>query len=144
VDAITWYVDDRTSAHNRAGDWTGNQLVVLADSSTVVTGAAYDPAAPRNPPLSMPTNGIDVHLTHFLAGDNATPTADLSNADPENVFGGSGTDMGNAVALDPSKGTNVYVAGSTTSADLPTTSGVVQQTYGGGSTTGFVGQASVS
>jgi hypothetical protein len=91
----------------------------------------------------MPTNGIDVHMTHFLGTDNATPTAGLSDADPENVFGGSGTDIGNAVALDPSKATNVYVAGSTSSADLPTTPGVVQVTYGGGSTTGFIGQASV-
>ncbi len=141
--AYRYYVDDRTPDHNRVGDWTGNGLVVLADGSTIVTGATYDPAAPNKPPLSMPSNGIDVHMTHFLPTDDGTPTAKLIDVDPENTFGGSGTDVGNAVALDPTNASNVYVVGNTTSTDLPTTAGVVQPTYGGGSSTGFVGQASV-
>jgi len=144
VDAYTWYVDDRTPQHNRAGDWTGTGLVVLPDGSTIVTGAAYDPAAPNDPPLSMPTNGIDIHLTHFLASDNATPTAGLLDADPQNTFGGSGTDIGMALALDPTNPNNVYVVGSTDSIDLPTGPTVMEPAYGGRSPTGFVGQASVT
>ncbi len=143
VDALRWYVDDRTPAHNRVGDWTSNGLVVLADGSTIVTGAAYDPAAPNSPPLSLPSKGIDVHLTHFTPTDDNTVNTQNSDGDPENIFGGSGTDMGTAVALDPTKPANVYVVGSTTSTDLPTSSGVLQPTYRGGSTTGFIGQASV-
>jgi hypothetical protein len=138
-----WYVDDRTADHNRAGDWTGNGLVVLPDGSTIVTGAAYDPVAPSNPPLSMPTSGIDVHMTHFLASDSATPDAGLLDADPENVFGGSGTDQGYAVSRDPTNANNVYVVGSTTSIDLLTTPGVFEPTYVGSTSTGFVGQASI-
>jgi hypothetical protein len=145
-----WYVDDRTPDHNRIGDWTATGLVVLPDGSTIVTGAAYDPAAPNNPPLSMPTSGVDVHMTHFVAGDNFTSTADrsstdpLANGDPENTFGGSGTDLGLAVALDPTNPNNVYVVGVTNSSDLPTSPGVLQPTHGGGTTTGFVGQVSVA
>jgi hypothetical protein len=94
--------------------------------------------------LSLPSNGIDVHMSHFTPTDDSTVTAQVSGqGDPENLFGGSGIDVGNAVALDPTNPTNVYVVGSTNSTDLPTSSGVVEPAYPGTSTTGFVGQASV-
>jgi hypothetical protein len=145
----SWFVDDRSGSQNagRVGDWTGNALVVLSDGSVIVTGAAYDPAAGTNQgdPASVATKGIDVQVTHFAATDDAT-TQNM-DGDPENVFGGKGTDNGNAAALDPTSTTspyNVYVAGSTTSADLPTTSAVFSQTYSGTKPTGFVGQFSVA
>jgi hypothetical protein len=143
LDAFRYYVDDRTPDYNRVGDWTGNDLVTLPDGSSIVVGAAYDPAAPNNPPVSMPTNGTDVHMTHFVITDDGTPTADLASADPENTFGGSGTDIALAAALDPTNPANVYVVGSTDSIDLPTSSGALLPAYSGGSTTGFVGQATV-
>jgi hypothetical protein len=145
----TWFVDDRSGSASaaRAGDWTGNNLVVLSDGSVIVTGAAYDPAAGMNTgdPHSVPTKGIDVQVTHFSATDDST-TQNM-DGDPENVFGGKGTDIGNAVAVDPNASTtpyNVYVVGNTTSTDLPTTSAVLSQTYSGTNQTGFVGQVSVA
>ncbi|HLJ94432.1 MAG TPA: hypothetical protein VKU02_14695 [Gemmataceae bacterium] len=144
LDANHMWVDNRISpAFTRVGDWTGNDVTVLPDGSSLVTGAAYDPAAGTGTdPTARPTKGIDVHVTHFLSNDQTT----VQNADhaPENIFGGSGTDIGNALTFDPNNPTNVYVVGSTTSKDLPTTSGVVQPIYGGSSTTGFVAQLTVS
>jgi hypothetical protein len=151
LDGNTWFVDNRsgnaTPATARIGDWQGNSLVVLPDGSAIVGGAAYDPAAgtAMGDPTSKPTQGIDVTITHFGVGDgNTTQNGD---GDPENDFGGSGTDVGTAIALDPNASAspyNVYVVGTTTSSDLPTTSGVVQQTFAGGTTTGFVGAASIA
>jgi hypothetical protein len=144
-----WSVDNRKAPlAGRAGDWEGNALVVLADGSTIVVGAAYDPAAGTGAgdPASIPSMGIDVTMTHFVVtDDNTTQNTD---GDPENIFGGSGTDIGLAAAIDPTMTTqtsnvNIYVLGNTTSADLPTTSGVIQPSYAGGSTTGFVGQATI-
>jgi RHS repeat-associated protein len=57
-------------------------------------------------------------------------------------LGGSAADVANALALD-SNG-NIYLAGLTNSTDLPVTSGVLQRTYGGGSTDGFVAEISAN
>jgi hypothetical protein len=142
---FVWFVDDRTAAANRVGDWTGNNLLVLPDGSSIVTGAAFDLAAGAGNPTSVPTNGIDVHITHFTADDQST--TQNPDGDPEGIFGGSGTDIGNAIAVDPSGGTSpfhVYVVGSTSSTDLPTTPGVVVPSYSGTNATGFLGLASVA
>jgi hypothetical protein len=146
-----WWVDNRVDG-TRIGDWAGNGLIILPDESAIVVGAAYDQAAGTGlgDPASLPTKGVDVTITHFVsttAGGVDSATTQNGDGDPENVFGGSGTDVGTALALDPTSSAspyNVYVVGSTTSTDLPTTSGVVQPTYAGSSTTGFVGQASVA
>ncbi|HEV2418706.1 MAG TPA: SBBP repeat-containing protein [Terriglobia bacterium] len=51
--------------------------------------------------------------------------------------GGTGYDKGTGIALDPSG--NIYVAGYTSSANFPTTSGVFQKSYqGGGNSEAFV------
>jgi uncharacterized protein (TIGR03437 family) len=54
-------------------------------------------------------------------------------------FGGSDNDIGNAIAIDHTG--NVWIAGSTTSADLPVTAGAFQNTLKG-STNGFVAKLS--
>jgi hypothetical protein len=46
------------------------------------------------------------------------------------VLGGSGTQAASAIARDPNSGV-VYIAGSTSSTDLPVTAGVIQPTAGG-------------
>src|SRR5207249_2188486 len=59
LDGTTWFVDDRSGSNplTRVGDWTGNAIVALADGSTIVTGAAYDPAAGAGDHTSMPSKG---------------------------------------------------------------------------------------
>jgi hypothetical protein len=51
-------------------------------------------------------------------------------------LGGSGDDIGLGIAMDPSG--NPYVVGTSFSTNFPTTSGAIQQTYGGGSDDAFV------
>jgi hypothetical protein len=48
------------------------------------------------------------------------------------------------VAQDPNNANNIYVVGTTNSADLPASAGVVQPKNGGTGTTGFVGQLNVA
>ena len=50
-------------------------------------------------------------------------------------LGGSGTDLGNAIAIDGSTPPNAYVTGSTTSTDFFTTPTAFQPTYGGNNLT---------
>ena len=57
---------------------------------------------------------------------------------PENTFGGSGTDVGNAVIPDPMNPGSVIVVGTTQSDDFPTTPNALQPTYGGGLSDGFI------
>jgi hypothetical protein len=52
------------------------------------------------------------------------------------TVGGSGQDGGSGIAVRPAN--TVYIAGRTTSADFPVTSGVFQETYGGGASDGLV------
>jgi hypothetical protein len=122
----TWSVMDNSV---RDGDWTGNGLVVNAANEPIVTGAALDLNGP------MPTNGVDAHVTHFGPNGNVTQAG---TSRPENTFGGSDMDVGNAVILDPSNPGSVLVVGTTHSNDFPTTSKAMQQTYGGGSSDGFL------
>jgi hypothetical protein len=55
-------------------------------------------------------------------------------------LGGSGHDMGNAIDLDNAG--NVYIIGQTSSMDFPTTSGVYDRSYGGGTYDIFVSKLS--
>src|SRR5262249_32039513 len=57
VDAFRWYVDPRDGSPSRSGDWQASSLVVLADGSSIVGGAAYDLSAGSNSgdPASIPT-----------------------------------------------------------------------------------------
>src|SRR5262249_26776537 len=73
----------------------------------------------------------------FVARLNARLTA-LRQA---TYLGGSGGDEGDALAIAPTTG-EVYVAGSTSSADFPGTAGGAQSVIGGGTTDVFVARLS--
>ena len=65
-------------------------------------------------------------------------TGDLSTVLFSTYFGGSGDDACFVLAISPTTG-NLYVAGGTTSTDLPgNTTGVINSSYQGGITDGFV------
>jgi hypothetical protein len=137
----TWQVADNNT---RDGDWTGNGLIVNANNEPIVAGAALDPTGSSS---FAPTKGLDVQVTHFGASGSTTQAG--TNR-PENTFGGSGTDMGNAVIPDPSNPGSVIVVGTTGqnpmnpgTDDFPTTPNALQPTYGGGPSDGFVASVPV-
>src|SRR5215475_796057 len=72
--------------------------------------------------LAIGASMTDVFVTKL----NPTGTALVYSI----YIGGSGTDGGRGIAVDPSG--NAYVAGFTTSTDFPTTAGAFQPQHGGG------------
>ena len=89
---------------------------------------------------------IDAASNIYVTGDTTIPGATnafvnkLNNTGSNLLFttslGGSGSDVGYAIALDASN--NMYVAGATTSTDFTAGWPASQSVYGGGSTDGFV------
>jgi hypothetical protein len=69
---------------------------------------------------------------NFVSGGSYTPTVFYST-----YLGGTGDDVITGVAVSP-KGTAATVAGNTTSTNFPTSTGVIQPAYGGGSSDVFV------
>jgi hypothetical protein len=67
-----------------------------------------------------------------VSGGSYTPTVFYST-----YLGGTGDDVITGVAVG-AKGGNATVAGNTTSTNFPTTTGVIQPTYGGGAADVFV------
>lgn len=127
-----WVVTDGMPTPTRIGDWTGNGIAVNAAGEPIVVGAAFDPLGDDTFPA---TKGVDVHVTHFGASGT---TAQLPDGRPENTFGGSSVDIGNAIILDPANSNNAIVVGMTQSSDFPTTAGVYAPNYVGGASDGFV------
>src|SRR5207253_4949723 len=101
-------------------------------ANVYVTGRTQDLA-----PLFFPTvNAIQPNYgggleDAFVAKINASGSAFVYST----FLGGSGDDVGQAIALDSSG--NVYVTGYTTSTNFPTSS-PLQPTFGGGSSDAFV------
>ncbi len=63
-------------------------------------------------------------------------SSNLSTLDWSTYLGGTGTEAAYGIKLDNNN--NVYVTGGSTGANFPTTSGVLNQTYQGGLTDGFI------
>jgi hypothetical protein len=112
-------------------------LGIAVDSLGAAYVAGYSTLSsfPNNPPGARTTNagGEDA----FVAKLSPTATS-LTWA---TFLGGSGNDSANAIAL--GTGNVVYFGGTTSSADLPVTAGVVQGTFGGG-TDAFVASLSAN
>jgi uncharacterized protein (TIGR03437 family) len=116
--------------------------------------------APNDAPLSLPKLALDNSGNVYVAGSTTSSqfpvtanaysgqyhgsgdgfVAKLDTSGTKLIFatyfGGSGTDSPSALALDSAG--NVYVAGSTSSADLPVTPGAFQTQVGGNSSVGFI------
>jgi len=107
-------------------------LAVDASDQPVLTGATASPDYPT-------TSGA---LQRLLVGIKDAYVTRLSATGSAYVFstmlGGTGIEEGYGVGVDGSG--NAYVVGATTSVDFPTTSGVFQRTWGGGTNVydGFV------
>lgn len=90
------------------------KAVAVNATRIYVTGYTKSPDFPTASPLraSLSGTGEDAFVLGLDSTTLASPTLLFST-----YFGGSGADIGNAIALDTSG--NVYVAGSTASTDLP-------------------------
>lgn len=118
---------------------TGTKLVY----STLLGGNLSDEAASLavdgsgNPYLTGTTFSADfpttarAYDTTFSGGDAFLTKINSSGTGPvfSTFFGGSGEEKGLGIALDASE--NIYITGTTTSANLPTTSGAYDKTLGG-------------
>jgi hypothetical protein len=110
-----------------SGTDAGNDVKLDSSGNIYVTGSTNSPSF-AGQTKSTDAGSQDV----FVAKLNSTGTV----IDYLTYIGGSGTETAAAIALDSSG--DAYVTGSTTSTDLPTTTGAVETTYGGGSSDGFV------
>jgi Abnormal spindle-like microcephaly-assoc'd, ASPM-SPD-2-Hydin/Beta-propeller repeat len=114
-----------------------SSIVIDSSGDAYITGAATSQDFPTQNPIQANFGGGGTSCgpaQHALVcGDafvtvlNPTGSALLFST----YLGGSGEDSGLGIALDPAG--NIYVSGGTDSANFPTTAGVLQPTFGGGS-----------
>src|SRR5207237_1464688 len=129
-------------------------LTTLYPSCAVILFSRSPPtgtlnSVPRDDPSLAPPSvstsiGLDAAGNVYVSGSEtraAPSTARLTDAfmivfdaafalrSPEFFVGGTGDDLGLALAVDAAG--NVFLAGETTSTDFPTTPGVVQGAFGG-------------
>ncbi|TMD08075.1 MAG: hypothetical protein E6J03_03260 [Chloroflexi bacterium] len=113
------------------GDDSGAAIAVDPGGGAYVTGATGSPNIPV-------TRGAV--QTAFHGGGHDAFITRLDSAGRALVYstylGGGGFDLGLGIAVEPSGG--VYVTGTTSSKDFPTTPGSVQPTYRGGGDDAFV------
>lgn len=102
----------------------GRGIALDAGGNAYVTGYTLSKVFPVTPDALQPGNTEPPDA--FVSKLNATGTALLYST----YFGGSGTDTGNAIAVD--RAGNAYVAGMTESYDFPTTKGALKSEFGGG------------
>jgi hypothetical protein len=107
----------------------GQAIAVDSSGNAYVTGSTQSSDFPVKNPLQVGLNGLS---DAFITEVNPTGTALVFST----YWGGSGTESGQAIALDTQK--DIYVGGYTTSTDLPTDS-PLQATYAG-DTDGFVAE----
>jgi uncharacterized protein (TIGR03437 family) len=103
-----------------AGDDRGNGIAIDAMGSAYVTGSTDSADFPTVKPIQATRGG---GMDAFVAKVNSEGT-ELAYS---TYVGGSGSDSGNAVAVDALG--NAYVAGSTASSNFPTTPGAFDRSY---------------
>jgi hypothetical protein len=108
----------------------GNGIAIDSSGNAYVTGRTTG-SFPTTAGAVQTTFGGGFNDDAFVAELNPTGTALIYST----YLGGSGSDVGNGIAVDSSG--NAYVAGQT-SGGFPTTAGAFQTTFGGGSYDVFV------
>ncbi|MHA2296531.1 MAG: SBBP repeat-containing protein [Candidatus Hodarchaeales archaeon] len=106
------------------------EIILDSDNNVYITGRtlSYDFPVTDNASDSSYNYGYDAFVTK-LSNDGSTLIFST-------YIGGSGDDYGRAIMLDNEN--NVYIAGSTTSKDFPTTSNAYDSTYNGGAKDIFI------
>lgn len=103
-------------------DEYARSLVVATDGSVIVTGSTTSLNFPLARELQNERGGPrDIFVSHI--------SADGSQLLFSTYLGGTGTDEGNGIAIDPAN--NVYISGTTTNGTFPL-KGQAQTNYGGG------------
>ncbi|MCX6360004.1 MAG: hypothetical protein NT029_09365 [Armatimonadetes bacterium] len=117
-----------------AGAETGGGIAVNADGEAYFTGNTASAAYPVSAGSFDVTYNLNIDA--FVTKLNASGTAQVYSA----FLGGAGPDDGVGITLDDSG--DAYVVGRTASPNFPTTAGVVQTAFGGGTTDGFLTKVS--
>jgi hypothetical protein len=153
-----WVLKNRTQVGFEVGDYDRSRMLVIdpvlsyssylgGNNTDVGNGVGVDSAgnayfAGRAQSTNFPTTTGSVQSKNaggsdaFVAKLNASGSALIYST----YLGGSGADIAFALTLDQATG-NVYIAGSTSSTNFPTTPGAIQSVCGGGCT--GVGNSSV-
>ena len=118
-----------------AGD-AASSIAIDSSGDAYITGGATSHNFPTKNPIqanfggggtTCPAQHVSICGDAFVAELNPTGSTLLFST----YLGGSGEDSGLGIVLDPAG--NIYVSGGTDSTDFPTTAGVIQPTFGGGS-----------
>lgn len=99
------------------GDDVGRGIAVDSSGNAYVTGSTLSTNFPTASALTRPCGGTCTATAAFVTKLNSTGSALVWST----YLGGSGTDVGNGIAVDSAG--NAYVTGTTSSADFPTKNG---------------------
>jgi len=115
--SIVW-----STFYGGTGDEYARGLVVASDGSVIISGSTTSIDLPLVRALQSERDGPrDIFVAHFSANGGQLLFS--------TYFGGSGTDEGNGIAIDPRN--HVYLSGTTTNATFPKKN-EAQANYGGG------------
>jgi hypothetical protein len=113
-----------------SGNDVGNAIAVDSFGEAYVSGNTSSTDFPTANPVQASNAGGGNDA--FVSKLDASGTTLLFSSD----LGGSSNEFGQAIAVDAAG--NIYVAGSTSSTDFPTTPGAFQGSYGGGGSDAFL------
>ena len=113
------------------GDDAASSVILDSTGNVYVSGETTSSDFPTTPGVydttpSVPTNDKDAFVAKF--------DADLATLSASTYIGGKGKETCTSLISDGNG--NIYIAGDTTSSDFPVTSGIFDETYNSGNTSG--------